>query len=178
MKLLEFSVAATLLIGASSVVGDELETSIESGDRCPVTLGTDGLLEADSLNVYGSEALAVALPADGSWPTTGPTARIAVKLFWRSAGYRPGMEQHLHIDIVNLDDGPNDAVVKDVTSAKPVSSDLERARFDHEWEDGWLMLTGIDFPSPGYWEITGSYLGQSLTFVVETVDESGDRLSR
>jgi hypothetical protein len=39
----------------------------------------------------------------------------------------------------------------------------------------WRMLVGVDFPDPGCWEITGEYLGQTLTFVVETV--SGDAAS-
>lgn len=80
------------------------------------------------------------------------------------------MEQHLNVGIENLHGGPNDAVVKDVTSANSVREDLETAHFDDEWQDGWLMLTGIDFPSTGCWEISGEYLGQSLTFVVETVN--------
>jgi hypothetical protein len=32
------------------------------------------------------------------------------------------------------------------------------------------MLTGVDFPDPGCWEISASYLGQTLKFVVETVN--------
>jgi hypothetical protein len=34
------------------------------------------------------------------------------------------------------------------------------------------MLTGIDFPMAGCWEITGRYLGQELRFVVETVQSA------
>jgi hypothetical protein len=36
-------------------------------------------------------------------------------------------------------------------------------------DDKWVMLVGIDIPDPGCWQITGEYLGQKLTFVVETV---------
>ena len=172
MKLSEFTAAAIVLVAPSAAVADEPVAGAEIGGTCPVTLGTDELLEPDSHNIYGSEALAVALPADGTWPTTGPTARIAVKLFWSSAGFRPGMERHLRIEIVNLNGGPNDAVVKDVTNANSIPVDLEKAQFDDEWQDGWRMLVGIDFPSPGCWELTGEYLGQSLTFKVETT-ESG-----
>lgn len=160
---------------SSVVMGDELTSGNDGG--CPVTLGTDKLLDPDSSNLYGSEALAVALPADGTWPVTGPNARIAVKLFWRSTGFRPGMEQNLKVEIRNLNGGPNDAVVNDVTNANSVPDDLEKAYFDDEWQNGWLMLTGIDFPSPGCWEITGKYLSQTLTFVVQTVDRSQRRLN-
>lgn len=79
------------------------------------------------------------------------------------------MEEHLHIDIVNLKGGPNDAVVKGISNANSVPEDFESAEFDDEWQDGWLMLAGIDFPSPGCWKITGNYLNQSLTFVVQTL---------
>ena len=170
MKLFTFGIASTVLLATPAVIADELGPKTMNLSECPVTVGTDKLLEPDSPNIYGSEALAVALPVDGTWPVTAPKARIAVKLFWRSAGYRPGMEQNLQVEIVNLHGGPNDAVVKDTTSANSVPEDLEAAQFDDEWLDGWLMLTGIDFPSPGCWKITGNYLGQSLTFVVKTVD--------
>jgi hypothetical protein len=36
--------------------------------------------------------------------------------------------------------------------------------------ENWTILTGIDFPSAGCWEITGEYFDQSLTFIVETID--------
>ena len=170
MKLSRFGVVAAALVAPSAVMANELVSSSDNGGECPVTLGTDKLLGPESHNLYGSEALAVALPPDGTWGVTGPTARIAVKLFWRSAGFRPGMQTNLKVEITNLNGGPNDAVVKDVTTANSVPEDLEKAHFDDEWMDGWLMLTGIDFPSPGCWQITGEYLGQSLTFVVETVD--------
>lgn len=170
MKLSNFGVVVVILVTTSAVLADELPSGSDGG--CPVTLGTDRLLDPDSSNLYGSEALAVALPGDGTWPVTGPNARIAVKLFWRSAGFRPGMEQNLKVEILNLNGGPNDAVVKDVTNANSVPDDLEKAHFDDEWQSGWLMLTGIDFPSPGCWEITGAYLGQTLTFVVETIEHS------
>ena len=87
------------------------------------------------------------------------------------------MEKYLKVEIVNLGGGPNDAVVKDITNANAVPDDWEDARFDDEWQNGWTMLTGIDFPSPGCWEITGEYLGQILTFVVRTVDYSETRAS-
>ena len=175
MKLSGFGVTAVILFPPSAVIGDELVSANENGGECPVTLGTDKLLGQASSNLYGSEALAVTLPASSTLAVTAPNARIAAKLFWRSAGFRPGMERNLNIEIVNLHGGPNDTVVKDITNANIVPGDWEEAQFDDEWQAGWMMLTGIDFPSPGCWEITGEYLGQSLTFVIETVDHSGTR---
>ena len=126
----------------------------DTSGNCPVTLGTGKFLESsfpESENWYGSEALAVMVPGHRAWGTTGPNALIAVKLFWWSAGLKPGMESNLKVSIKNLDGKPNDAVVSDPTNAHAESL------------GGWTMLTGIDFPSAGCWEITGEYFGQALT---------------
>ena len=112
----------------------------------------------ESENWYGSEALAVMLPAEGRWATTKKDASIAVKLFWWSSGFKPGMEENLTVKIRNLSGGENDAVANRPTNAHAESL------------GGWTMLTGIDFRTPGCWEISGEYLGQTLTFVVQVVD--------
>ena len=131
--VLKLMIAATLVF----VVSFWTEKSLsDTGGECPVTRGTDKLLGKpfpESGNWYGSEALAVALPADGIWGVTGPSARIAVKLFWRSAGFRPGMGTNLKVEITNLDGRPNDAVVKDITTANSVPEDWEKAHSDDEW---------------------------------------------
>jgi hypothetical protein len=106
---------------------------------------------------YGSEALAVQLPPNGVWPSTKPGSEIAVKVFWWSAGFRPGAESNLSVSIKELNGAPLIARVSRATNAKAESL------------GGWAMLTGIDFPAAGCWEITGRYLGQELTFVVESV---------
>ena len=131
---------------------------------CPVTLGSNslGVPFPQAENWFGSESLAVILPKDGQWEITGPTARIAAKLFIWSVGYEPGMEQNLSVRVRALFGGPNDVVVKDLTNAKAKSL------------GGWTMLAGIDFPSPGCWRLTLEYLGQSLSFVVETIDRTGE----
>ena len=131
-----------------------------SDTACPVTIGTASLGPPfpASENWYGSESLAVILPKDGKWGITGPTANIAVKLFVWSLGFRPGMERQLSVRVESLSSGPNDAVVKGISGAKAPSL------------GGWTMLAGIDFPSVGCWRLTLDYLGQSLSFVVETYD--------
>jgi hypothetical protein len=83
---------------------------------------------------------------------------MAVKLFWWSLGFEPGMESNLNVDIRSL-------------NGKPVRAKINKPTNAHsESLGGWTMLTGIDFPDPGCWQISGEYLGQILTFVVETVD--------
>jgi hypothetical protein len=124
---------------------------------------------------YGSESLAVALPPDGFWPTTTPGARIAVKTLWRSAAFRLGTESSLKVEIENLRGGPVTARVTPPTNAYLGAlfelSEPERQRILYEavGSRGWRMLVGIDFPDPGCWRVNGEYLGQKLTFVVETL---------
>jgi len=133
---------------------------VKADEACPRTIGADKVFsepwpQADTW--FGSEPLAVLLPKDGIWPTTVEGHLIAVKLFWYSAGFQPGMERDFVGRIERLDDGPNDAVI-----SRPTNAGLAN--------DVWTILTGIDFKSSGCWRITGEYRGQSLEFVVETVD--------
>jgi hypothetical protein len=119
-----------------------------------------------SPNWYGSDALAALLPPDGIWPTTAPGAVLAVKLFWRSANIRPGAETNLQVTLKELTGAPVTARVSRATNANAESL------------GGWAMLTGIDFPKAGCFEITGKYLGQELKFVVETMEHERDLRSR
>ena len=154
---------ATLFLTALLSTGQALS---DSASDCPITLGAGEFLGPpfpESEHWYGSESLAVMVPGAQAWGTTGPKALIAVKLFWWSAGFKPGMESNLKVSIRDLNGNSNDAVV-----SKPTNANAESL-------GGWTMLTGIDFPSEGCWEITGEYLGQFLTFVAETVDRSAAR---
>lgn len=148
------------LIGICSVVLLVSCQLAKTDESCPRTLGADKVFsepwpQADAW--FGSEALAVLLPEDGIWPTTVEGHLIAVKLLWYSAGFQSGMERDFVGRIERLDDGPNDAVI-----SRPTNAGLAN--------DVWTILTGIDFKSSGCWRITGEYRGQSLEFVVETVD--------
>ena len=150
------SVVALLLVSAA------LSTSAVAAEAsCPRTGGANALGSPfpTSEHWYGTESLAVQLPP-GAWPTTAPGARIAVKLFWWSAGFRPGMESNLSVELKELSGAPAGAVVSRATNARADSL------------GGWTMLTGIDFPTAGCWEITGRYLGQELKFVVETIESA------
>ena len=132
----------------------------ESASACPVTIGSDslGLPFPESEAWYGSESLAVMLPEDGQWQVTAPDAQIAVKLFVWSIGFKPGMERNLSVRVEPVAGGANDAKVRGVTNAEAESL------------GGWTMLVGIDFPSAGCWRLALDYLGQSLSFVVETTE--------
>lgn len=129
---------------------------------CPRTIGADKVFQGpwpQSGTWFGSDALAVMLPDNGIWPTTVEGHLIAVKLFWFSAGFEPGMERDFVGRIERLDGGPDDASISPPTNAG-LSNDV------------WTILTGLDFKSAGCWQITDEYRGQSLAFVVETIDYS------
>ncbi len=100
------------------------------------------------------------LPAGGVWPTTAPGNLIAVKLIWRSAGFRPGMESNLAVTVKPLN--------RSTSHRCGVGNDQREARV----LGGWAMMTGIDFPNAGCWEVSGRYLGEELRFVVETVQSA------
>ena len=151
----------TIGLGFSIFAFSTVVANTESQISCPVTIGSDHTLSSpfdDSTSWYGSESLAVVLPPEGKWGVTGPTSRIAVKLFLWGLGFEPGMEKHLSVEIASMTSREVDAVVKDITNARPIDGDSS------------AMLVGIDFPSAGCWRITAEYLGQSLTFIAETVD--------
>ncbi len=156
MKYVFVVLLALFLTGPTSA-----GASAEADRACPVSVPSDRLLGAPfpkSDRWYGSEALAVQLPYPGFWPMTREGHLIAVKLFWWTAAFHNGKPSDLKVTVENLDGRTNDVVISRATTA--YATDL----------GGWTFLTGVDFPSAGCWEITGEYLGQALTFVVQTVD--------
>ena len=142
----------------------------QADNTCPRTLGSETAFRGPwpaAATWYGTEALAVKLPKDGIWPTTKPGNRISVKVFWYSTEFQATAEkgfdggEHMGFEarIRRLGPGPNDAVI-----SGPNWVGLGGLG------ENWTILTGIDFPSAGCWELTGEYFDQSLTFVVETID--------
>ena len=104
---------------------------------------------------YGSESLAVMLPKDGIWLGMGPEHHYRDKLFWWSYGFKPGGESNLKVSARNLNDS---SLVADISA--PTGADAPSL-------GGATMLVAVEFPAAGCWEITGDYLGQTLSFVVE-----------
>ena len=148
--------------------------------KCPATTTEDPLFGTSIPGWYGTEGLAVQLSSPARWSTTQPGYLIGEKLFWRSAGFRPGSESNLMVSIRSLDGAPvtgrisgaTNAYIPAVQPGRPLTDAEARATANEIMlsTEGWRMLTGVDFPDPGCWEITASYLGQTLKFVVETVN--------
>ncbi len=125
---------------------------------CPKTIASGQILGKPfprSEDWYGSEALAVILPPDGTWQGMGPEHHYRDKLFWWSYGFKPGAESKLKVTGRRLDALSPAASVSTASNAYAPSL------------GGWAMLVAVEFPSSGCWEITGEYLGQKLSFVVE-----------
>jgi hypothetical protein len=141
-----------------AIVFAPIAAHASSPGACPRTLGTSDLLGKpfpSSARWYGSEALAVILRPDGIWRGMGPSHNFRDKLFWWSQGFKPGLESNLKVTGKRLDAESPPADISDATNAKAESL------------GGWAMLVGVEFPSAGCWRITGNYLGQELSFVVE-----------
>jgi len=129
-------------------------------ESCPKTIAhapAPHELWPEASTWFGSRALAVILPHDGTWSTTREGHQIAVKVFWYVSELETGMEREFALSIERLDDGINDASAM----GPPSNAGLENGV--------WTVLTGIDFPSEGCWKIRGELRDQSLEFVVETV---------
>jgi hypothetical protein len=108
---------------------------------------------------FGTERLWTALPVTGTWRGLGhytpddPTFRQKLA-FWRR-GYDP----HAHpLPNLKVSGRRIDA------AAEPLQSD-ERANGSWTKNDQFIM-TGINFPTTGCWEITGRFDNDELTFVI------------
>ena len=170
---------AMILLACSAVVSVHA-VDVNAERVCPATTAEDPLFGTSIPGWYGTEALAVQLSSPARWSTTRPGNLIGEKLFWRSSGFRPGTESSLRVNIRSIDGSAVTGRISEATNAYIPSVQPGRSLTDAEQRalaseitrspDGWRMLTGVDFPDPGCWEITASYLGQTLTFIVETAN--------
>lgn len=147
-----------MLLAALAALATLSPASAAPRPDCPVTIPTAGLLGKpfpSSDHWYGSETLAVMLRPEGIWRGMGSQYRYRDKLFWWSHGFKPGLESNLRVSAKRVDGESPPAWVSRTTNA---------GSGDDSW---WAMLVLVEFPSAGCWEITGDYLGQRLSFVVD-----------
>jgi|SRR5688572_17138959 len=146
------------LLAVTVILSMPVAARAADGVACPRTLGTSDMLGKpfpSSDRWYGSESLAVILRPDGIWRGMGPNSNFRDKLFWWSQGFKPGLEANLTVTGKRLDADSPPAEISKTTNAHADSL------------GGWAMLVGVEFPSAGCWQLTGKYLGQELSFVVE-----------
>ena len=158
------SQSLTHLLLAAALVWAVSAEAQDAAD-CPKTVASPDLLGKpfpSSDHWYGSETLAVILRPGGNWRGMGPNHNFRDKLFWWSLGFEPGMESNLEVSARKLDDPSAQADISRSTNAHSPSL------------GGWTMLVAVEFPSTGCWEITGRYLGQTLSFVVEVRSDESD----
>ncbi len=127
---------------------------------CPVTLAAERPFAEPSPSSasrfwYGSQALAVLLKTGGTWQGMGRERRYRDKLFWWRQGFDGRIDPRAPLRVTGrrLDADAPPADVSPVTNAR--NSDF----------GGWAMLTAVEFPASGCWELTGQYGGQKLSFV-------------
>lgn len=90
-------------------------------------------------------------------PDRGHRLGYRDKVFWWRPGFHPGTQAELKL----------------VVTARRVDSDVSppywagpATNAHHPDFGGWTMLTAVDIPTTGCWEITGQHAGDKLTFVV------------
>jgi hypothetical protein len=105
---------------------------------------------------YGTPELWTQLPNAGAWdglPRNDAGRRQKV-FYWRP-GYDGRVEQRpaLVVTLRRLDAAAPPVEIRNATNA---------------YFDGmWSMLVGVDFPTPGCWDVTARYRDAALTFVVD-----------
>jgi len=135
--------AQTQATDADSSANTCIKTDIAAGPTFQFDAATDSRGSA----WYGTRSFAILLRAD-------PVYGSGDKFFWYSEGFRPDQAADLSVSIRRIGEGAATAVALRPTNAL--------------FDDRWHMLTGINFPDAGCWEISGRYHGQQLTVVVES----------
>jgi len=113
---------------------------------------------------YGSDGLWIALPVNGTWALghySPSQPAFRQKMLWYRKGY--DWSSHFQPPLVvagkRLDE-----------PAPPLAVDGPHAAGD---PPVYFMTVGLNIPTTGCWEITGTYLQDKLTFVVWIKDASG-----
>jgi len=147
-----------LLVGLAAVAPGALAV-------CPVTPPANPAVDVPGANRtdsrwYGTDALAVELPWQGTLIGLGPAHNFREKLwFWRR-GYEAGVEAHPLLGVAGVKFGSGEK-----------SQRLSVRRATNGGGSGWeQMLTLVEFPSSGCWELTATYvhadIEQELKFVI------------
>lgn len=108
---------------------------------------------------YGSDQLWTLLQADGTWEMARDKDGLFDKSFWWRAGFDPRREQtpSLTLSARRLDLPGQEIAASSGTATNGWRDDDDIGAF---------MLTGIELPRAGCWEVTGHYRARELNFVV------------
>lgn len=114
---------------------------------------------------HGQDTFWTMLRADGNWSALPRNSQgLRQKVFWWAPGFdgRAEPRPNLVVSGRQLDGTASFVDPGPATNAH------------HADFGGWAILTGIDVPQPGCWELTGHYRDQALTFVVWVAGEQPD----
>lgn len=105
---------------------------------------------------YGSADLWTMLPVDGAWrglpfSSTGFTQKV----FWWRADYDPYAEPQPALTVVGRRLDGEAPALRAASATHALHADFHAA-----------MLVGVDVPTAGCWQITGTYGAAALSFVV------------
>ena len=152
-------------VAVTSILSAAVPASSQDAASCPVTATPECSFgvpapypaEAPYRNFWhGNERFWTMLQADGRWAGLPRHERgYRQKVFWWYPGFDGRVEARPDLKVFGRRlDGPDSFVSQPATNAH------------HPDFGGWTILTGIDVPTMGCWELTGTYRGQSVTFVV------------
>lgn len=171
LPMLLLSVVLTACAGnavAQTNVVDTVEpTALPEIDSksCPVTIPPDPAFippaPYDTLGFkgyfwYGSEGLWTSLPQDGLWQGLPQNPQgFTQKIFWWRDGY-----------VWNEELEPILIVTGERLDGKAPLIEVSGGTNAYAEDIGSAMLTGVDFPTEGCWQITGQYGKAELSFVI------------
>ncbi len=105
---------------------------------------------------YGDRELWTLLPVDGNWKGLPDNDGVYTqKTFWWHDDYDPIVEPQPELTVTGkrLD-----------AQAPPIKTSTATHGFHSQLKS--FMLTGVDFPSAGCWEISGEYQDAQLVYVI------------
>ena len=106
---------------------------------------------------HGDERLWTMLQNDGKWAGLPRNDKgFRQKVFWWHPGFDGRVEGRPNLIVTGRRLDGTESFVHPAPATNAHHVDF----------GGWTILTGIDVPTTGCWELTGYYRGQSLTFVV------------
>lgn len=160
-----------LSLFAQSSLAQQSGTALPANapDSCPVTKPYDrpfvppfpkpSIQRDDNFFWFGTDRLWTQLPANGTWnglPHYSPfDPTFRQKLFFWRLGYDPRLEPQAKLTITGR---------RIDSAAPPLLSDKTSNGGWHG--DDTFIVTGINFPTLGCWQITGHYQDDELTFVI------------
>jgi hypothetical protein len=159
-----------LLAGLASLAAAEpIESRSGIREECPVTLPPvrpfippppyAALPESPQHFWLGTSALWVMPRVDGTWRGQRTALGYRDKLFLWRPGFDGRVEQQPEVTVVakRLDDEMPPYVVSRATNALLPSGE-------------WTMLTALDIPSVGCWQLSAQYQGTTVAWIVWVVD--------